>query len=190
MAELVLLGDHQGDEEPALRCRAPPEGQGEPESARGGGWAAPEDHQRVPRAVIWAAWPDRGRAWPAVLKGGGGTPHHRCGCQQPAPPGFAQRPHPLALPPAEPATAAAPAPTQATAQVRAAPRRPRRSARAGRKGKVPRDFPPRRSRAPRPTPPPLYSAEEGRAPPPVGGRTGATSARGDPLPRSPLAADR
>ena len=29
VAELGLLRDHQGDEEPALRCRAPPEGRGE-----------------------------------------------------------------------------------------------------------------------------------------------------------------
>ena len=36
-----------------------------------------------------------------------------------APPGFAQRPRPLALPPAQPAAAAAPAPTQAAAQVKA-----------------------------------------------------------------------
>ena len=36
-----------------------------------------------------------------------------------APPGLAQRPHPLALPPAQPATATAPAPTQAAAQVTA-----------------------------------------------------------------------
>ena len=32
MAELRHLRDHQGVEEPALRCRAPPEGRGEPES--------------------------------------------------------------------------------------------------------------------------------------------------------------
>ena len=32
MAELGLLRDHQGDEEAALRCRAPPEGQGQPGS--------------------------------------------------------------------------------------------------------------------------------------------------------------
>ena len=58
--------------------------------------------------------------------GGGGTPHQGCGCQQLAPPGFAQCPHPLALPLVEPATAAAPAPAQATTVVTAAPRRPRR----------------------------------------------------------------
>ena len=36
MTELGLLGDHQGDEEPALQCRAPPEGRGEPGGASGG----------------------------------------------------------------------------------------------------------------------------------------------------------
>ena len=50
---------------------------------------------------------------------GGGAPHHGCGRQQLAPPGLAQRPHPLALPPVQPATARAPAPTQAAAQVTA-----------------------------------------------------------------------
>ena len=36
MAELGQLGDHQGDEIPVLRCRAPPEGRGEPGSTPGG----------------------------------------------------------------------------------------------------------------------------------------------------------
>ena len=36
MAELGLLRDHQGDEEPVLGCRAPPEGRGEPGGAPGG----------------------------------------------------------------------------------------------------------------------------------------------------------
>ena len=43
VAELGLLRDHQGDGEPALRCRAPPEGRGEPGGAPGG-WATLEDH--------------------------------------------------------------------------------------------------------------------------------------------------
>ena len=59
--------------------------------------------------------------------GGGGAPHDGCECQQLAPLGLAQRPHPLALAPAEPAAdAAAPAFTQVTTQVTAAPRQPRR----------------------------------------------------------------
>ena len=35
-----------------------------------GGWAAPEDHERVLRSVIRAAWPDREPMWPAFLEGG------------------------------------------------------------------------------------------------------------------------
>ena len=35
-----------------------------------GVWAAPEDHERVLRSVIWAAWPDRGPTWPAFVEGG------------------------------------------------------------------------------------------------------------------------
>ena len=35
-----------------------------------GGWAAAEDHKRVLRSVIRAAWPDRGPTWPALLEGG------------------------------------------------------------------------------------------------------------------------
>ena len=68
MAELGLLGDHQGDDEPALPCRAPPEGWGEPGGALGG-LAAPEDHEEVLQAVIRAAWPDREPTWPAFLEG-------------------------------------------------------------------------------------------------------------------------
>ena len=50
---------------------------------------------------------------------GGGTPHQGRGRQQLAPPGLAQRPRPLALPPVQPAAAIAPAPTQAAAPVTA-----------------------------------------------------------------------
>ena len=35
-----------------------------------GGWAAPEDHERVLRSVIRTAWPDRRPTWPAFLEGG------------------------------------------------------------------------------------------------------------------------
>ena len=35
-----------------------------------GGWAAPEDHERVLRPVIGAVWPDREPTWPALLEGG------------------------------------------------------------------------------------------------------------------------
>ena len=33
-----------------------------------GGWAAPEDHERVLWAVIWAPWPDRELTRPAFLE--------------------------------------------------------------------------------------------------------------------------
>ena len=35
-----------------------------------GGWAAPEDQERILRSVIRAAWPDRGPMWAAFLEGG------------------------------------------------------------------------------------------------------------------------
>ena len=34
------------------------------------GWAAPEDHERVLRTMIRAAWPDREPTWPALLEEG------------------------------------------------------------------------------------------------------------------------
>ena len=69
---VVVLGqpeDLQEVEEPALRCRAPPERRRKPRGTPGG-WAAPEDHERVLRSVIRAAWPDREPTWPAFLEGG------------------------------------------------------------------------------------------------------------------------
>ena len=35
-----------------------------------GGWAAPEDHERILRTVIRAAWPDRAPTWPAFMEEG------------------------------------------------------------------------------------------------------------------------
>ena len=35
-----------------------------------GGWATPEDDERVLRSVIRAAWPDREPTWPAFHEGG------------------------------------------------------------------------------------------------------------------------
>ena len=55
---------------------------------------------------------------------------------------------------------------------------------------MPQEAPPSGAKPPDHTPPPPYGAAEGHAPPPVGKRTGATSTRGGPLPRSPLTADR
>ena len=114
--------------------------------------------------------------------GGGGAPHHGREGQQLAPPSPAQRPHPVALPPAEPTNAAVPAPTQAAAQVTAAPGGDdsRRWARGGGEGPVTRDTPPAGPGPPTqsaPLIPPPYGAAEGRAPPPVGERAVVTSAR-------------
>ena len=39
-----------------------------------GGWAAPEDHERILQTVNRAAWPDRAPTWPAFLKGGAVLP--------------------------------------------------------------------------------------------------------------------
>ena len=51
-----------------------------------GGWAAPEDRERILRTVIWAR---QGAGVASFLGGGGGPPHHGCRCQQLAPLGFA-----------------------------------------------------------------------------------------------------
>ena len=108
------------------------------------------------------------------------------------PQGFAQRPHPLALLPAEPATAAAPAPTQATTQVTAAPRRPRRWAQGGGGGvTVPREPPPGEAGPPDPHPPNCTVRQRGaRHLEWEGGR--GHRARGEahcPAAREPLTAD-
>ena len=149
-----------------------------------GGWASQEDHERVLRAVIRAVWPDREPTWPAFLEGGGGAPHHGCGCQQMAPPGFAQRPHPVALPPAEPATAAAPAPTKATTQVTAAPRPPRRWARGAGEGTVPREAP-TRGAGPRDPHPPTVRRGGGARATSSGGGDGGNECEGRPTAPQP-----
>ena len=155
MVDLGLLGDHQEDEEPALRCRAPPEGRGEPGSTPGG-VSGPGGPREGPPGGDPGGVARKGADVAGLPGGGGGAPHHRCGCQQLAPPGLAQRPHPLALPPAEPATATAPTPTQAATQV---------TAQTGGAGGWEKDSaagrPPRRSQAPRPIPPPTVQRDGG-----------------------------
>ena len=152
MFELGQLGDHQGDEEPALGCRAPLEGRGEPGGTpRGvGGPRGPrEGHLGGDSGGV-----ARQRADVAGLPGGGGgAPHHGCGREQLAPPGLAQRPHPVALPPAGPATATAPTPTQAATQLTATPCLPRRRAQGSGRRTVPRDGPPGGAPPPGPHPP-------------------------------------
>ena len=118
MVDLGLLGDHQGDEEPASRRRAPSEGQRKP-GGTPGGVGSPRG-PRQGRQVSDPGGVARQGADVAGIPGrGGGAPYHGCGCQQLAPPGLAQRPHPLALPRAKPATATARAPAQAAAQLTA-----------------------------------------------------------------------
>ena len=188
MAELGLLGDHQGDEEPALRRRAPPEGRGEHGGAPGG-WAAPEDHERVLRAVIRAAWPNREPTWPAFLEGGAGlritdadadnllpralrnaSTQWRYRRQNPPPP----QPQP---------------PHKRRRRERPRPAGPGDEREGVMRGQY-RRTPPPAEPGPLTHIPRSYGAPKGRAPSPAGERTGATSARGGPLPCSPLTADR
>ena len=118
MVELSQPGDHQGDEEPAFPCRAPPERRGKP-GGTPGGLGSPRGPREGPRVSDPGGVARQGADVAGLPGRGGGAPHHGCRRQQPAPPGLAQRPHPLTLPPAQPATATAPAPTQAAAQVTA-----------------------------------------------------------------------
>ena len=69
MVELGLLGDHKGDEEPALRCRAPSEGRREP-GGTSGGVGDPRGPQEGPPVSDPGRWPDREPTLPAVLEGG------------------------------------------------------------------------------------------------------------------------
>ena len=118
MVVLGQPGDHQGVEEPALRCRAPPEGRRKP---RGTPWGvgSPRGPQEGPQVSDLGGVARQGADVAGLPGRGSGTPHHGCGRQQLALPGLAQRPRPLALPPAQPPSATAPAPTQAAAQVMA-----------------------------------------------------------------------
>ena len=120
VAELGLLEDHQGNEEPALRCRAPPEGWAELGGAPGG-LGAPGGPREGPPDRDLGGLARQGANVASFPAGGGGAPHHGHGGQQLAPPRPAHRPNPLELPPAEPTAATAPAPTQAAAQVTARP---------------------------------------------------------------------
>ena len=118
MVVLGQPGDHQGVEEPALRCPAPPEGRRKPRGTPEG-MGSPRRPREGPQVSDQGGVARQGADVAGLSGRGGGTPHHGCRCQQLAPPGLAQRPRPLVLPPAQPAAATAPAPTQATAQVTA-----------------------------------------------------------------------
>ena len=135
-----------------------------------GGWAAPEDHERVLRSVIWAAWPDREPTWTAFLEGGAvlritdadannwlpralrsALPHWRYRRHSPSP---------------HTSGGAGDGPDGGREKV------------GGEAG------------SPDPRPPPRYGVTKERAPPPAGGRAETTSAEGNLLPRGPLTADR
>ena len=118
---VVVLGqpwDLQEVEEPALRCRAPPERRRKPRGTPGG-VGSPRGPTEGPQVSDPGGVARQGADVAGLPGRGSGAPHHGCGRQQLAPPGFAQRPRPLALPPAQSAAATAPAPTQAAAQVNA-----------------------------------------------------------------------
>ena len=118
MVELGQPGDHQGVEEPALRCRAPPEGRRKPRGTPGG-VGSPRGPQEGPQVSDPGGVARQGADVAGLPGRGSGTRHHGRGRQQLVPPGLAQRPRPLALPQAQPNAATAPAPTQAAAQVTA-----------------------------------------------------------------------
>ena len=104
MVELGQPGDHQGV----------PEGRRKP-----GGTHRGVGSPRGPQVSDPGGVAQQGADVAGLPGRGSGTPHHGRGRQQLAPPGLAQPPRPLALPPAQPAAATAQAPTQAAAQVMA-----------------------------------------------------------------------
>ena len=167
--------DHQGDEEPALECRAPPEGWRKPRGSPGG-VGSPRGPREGPQVSDLGGVGKQGADVAGLPGRGSGAPHHGCGHQQLGPLGLAQRPRQRALPPAQPAAATAPAPTQAAAQMTA------QTADARKEGGG--------AGPPDPRPPCRYGVTKERAPPPAGGRAETTSAGGNLLPRSPLTADR
>ena len=118
MVELVQPRDHQGAEEPAFRFRVPLEGRRKPRGAPGG-VGSPRGPREGPQVSDPGGVARQGADVAGLPGRRGGTPHHGRGRQQLAPPGLAQRPCPLALPPVHSATATAPAPTQTAAQVTA-----------------------------------------------------------------------
>ena len=98
MVELGQLGDNQGVEEPALRCRAPPEGRRKP-GGTPGGLGSPRGPREGPQDSDTGGVARQGAEVAGLPGRGCGTPHHGRGRQQ--------------LAPLEPC--AAPSPTGATA---------------------------------------------------------------------------
>ena len=81
-------GDLQEGAEPALRCRAPPEGR---RKLRGtpGGVGGPRGPREGPQVSDPGGVARQGASVAGLPGRGSGAPHHGCGRQQLAPPGFA-----------------------------------------------------------------------------------------------------
>ena len=138
-----------------------------------GGWAAPEDHDRVLRAVIWAAWPDQEPTWPAFLEGGGCSAS-RMRMPTTGSPGPCATPSPTGATAGETGRRRSPSPNASDdAGDGRAPPGQAMSAR-GWQGDSAARRPPQRGRAPRPgmRPPPPATVRRGR-----GART--TTSRGE-----------
>ena len=84
-----------------------------------GGWAAPEDHERVLRSVIRAAWPDREPTWPAFLEGGAVLRITDADANNWLLRALRSALAHWRIPPAQPSAATAPASTQTAAQLTA-----------------------------------------------------------------------
>ena len=163
VAELGLLGDHQGDEEPALRCQAPSEGRGEPGGALGrlGNHRGPKEG---PLGRDLGGLAQQG-ADVAAFPGGGGASRMRGptkGCPGPCTP-----PSPTGATAGGTNRRRSSAPTQAATQVTAAPRRPRRGTPGIGEEPVTRDTPPAGPAPPTqgapPTPPTVWRGGGARA---------------------------
>ena len=140
-----------------------------------GGWAAPEDHERVLRSVIRAAWSTGSRRGRPSWKGG------RCSASRMRTPTTGS-----------PGLCAAPSPTGATAGTTRRRRSPSPHTSGG-AGEGPDGGYGRVGGGGwvhRPTPPPWYGTTQEGAPPPAGGSAETTSAGGNLPPRSPLTTDR
>ena len=75
---MVVLGqpeDHQGVEEPALRCRAPPEGRRKPRGTSGG-VGSPRGPREGPQVSDPGGVARQGANVAGLPRRGSGTPHH------------------------------------------------------------------------------------------------------------------
>ena len=93
MVELGQPGDHQGVEEPALRCRAPPEGRRKP-GGTPGGVGSPRGPREGPQVSDPGGGARQGAGVASLPGRGGSALHHGHGRQQLAPPGPCAAPSP------------------------------------------------------------------------------------------------